>query len=199
MNSSAEKQSLTNRKKELKREHAAMLSHVELLHGLAQISNARIRMFIDAIQCQRAKGTTAEDTMQAVRQAMCDAASLEPKARMLWDVNREVDMFVWGPMQLFFCVAWAFLQRYRYLKRRYPEVTLDDLERFIEGNRAGLDAAEELRNWILHPGHNRSPDDAMGKLFAVGGAPGNIYPQAMVNSLLALADRFTEMLGDEAS
>ena len=199
MNNFPQNKSKTNRKKEIKKEHAAILSHIDLLRGLALISNARIRKFIDAVQEQRAKGTAEEDMLQAVRQAICQTASIEPKARMLWDANREVDVFVWGPMQLFFCVATAFLQRYRYLKSRCPEVTLNDLESYIAENRDGLDAAETLRNWVLHPGYNRRPDDAMENLFAVGGTPGNAYPQEMVNRLLHLAVRFSEVLGDEAN
>ena len=189
--------SKTRRKKELRREHAAMLSHFELMHGLAVISNARIRRFIEAVQDQRDKGTSDEDMLDVVRKAVCHSESIELKARMLWDANREVDLFVWGPMQLFFCLATAFLRRYGYLKTRYPDVVLEDLERYIEDNRAGLEAAETLRNWVLHPGHNRRPDDAMEELFAAGGPPGNAYPQEMVNRLLDLAARYSEVLGDE--
>ena len=33
-------------------------------------------------------------------------------------------------------------------------------------------------------GYARRPDDAMELLFAAGGAPGNTYPQEMVNRLV---------------
>ena len=175
-----------------------MLSHHELLHGLALISNKRLREFIDAIRNQRANKVAREDILDAVRQQMCQVASIDPKARIPWDANREVDLYAWGPMQLFFCVAWAFLDRYRYLKRLYPELVHAALDRYIMENGAGLDAAKKLRDWVLHPGYSRQPDDAMEMLFAAGGAPGNTYPQVMVNRLLELTSNFLEQLRDQA-
>ena len=99
---------------QLKREQAAMLSHYELMHGLALISNLRLRKYLGLIEAQRAKKTVEEDPLDTLRKAMRQEASIKPKARMLWDENREIDLYTWGPLQLFFCVAWAFLDKYRY-------------------------------------------------------------------------------------
>lgn len=185
------------KKKQLKREYAAILSHYELLRGLALISNTRLRRFMDAVQYQRDNKTPGEDIMHTIRQSICQSASLEPKSRMPWDADREVILYSWGPFQLFFCVAWAFIDRYRSLKRLHPEIAMYDLDHYLEENQAGLDATWKLRNWVLHPGHARRPDDAMEMLFAVGGTPGNTYPQEMANRLLDLVARFLEHLGDK--
>ena len=96
---------------QLKREQAAMLAHYELMHGLALISNLRLRKYLGLIEAQRAKKTVEEDPLETLRKAMRQEASIKPKARMLWDDNREIDLYTWGPLQLFFCVAWAFLDK----------------------------------------------------------------------------------------
>ena len=79
---------------------------------------------------------------------MRQEASIKPN-RMLWDENREIDLYTWGPLQLFFCVAWAFLDKYRYLSAQHPNLVFADLDRYIEENRAGLDATRDLRDWVL--------------------------------------------------
>ena len=123
-----------------------MLSHYEVLRGLAIISNLRLRKSIDAIQDERAKKASQEDMLHAVRQSVRQEASTDPKARMLWDANRELNLYSWGPMQLFFCVAWAFLGRYRYLRNQHPDLVFADLDRYIEENSAGLEATRNLRD-----------------------------------------------------
>ena len=183
---------------QLKREQAAMLSHYELMHGLALISNLRLRKYLGLIEAQRAKKTVEEDPLETLRKAMRQEASIKPKARMLWDENREIDLYTWGPLQLFFCVAWAFLDKYRYLSAQHPNLVSADLDRYIEENRAGLDATRDLRDWVLHPGGSRQPDSAMEMLFSAGGAPGNAYPLEMVNRLVNLAAKFLEQLGERA-
>ena len=174
-----------------------MRSHYELLRGLAIISNLRLRKYLDAIQDHRAKKTPQEDMLHAVRKSIRQEASIDPKARMLWDANRELDLYAWGPMQLFFCVGWAFLDRYRYLRNQHPDLVFADLDRYIEENSAGLEATRNLRDWVLHPGGSRQPDSAMEMLFSAGGAPGNAYPQEMVNRLVELAAKFLRQLGDQ--
>ena len=175
-----------------------MLSHYELMRGLALISNLRLQKYLGLIKAQRAKKTAEEDLMDALRQAVRQEASINPKARMLLDENREIDLYTWGPMQLFFCVAWAFLGRYRYLRAQHPNLVSADLDRYIEENSAGLDAARNLRDWVLHPGGSRQPDSAMEMIFSAGGAPGNAYPQEMVHRLVDLAAKFLEQLGEQA-
>ena len=185
------------KKKQLKKEYAAILSHYHLLNGLRLISNARLRRFLDAVQYQRDNPTSNEDMLRTIRRSLCQSAALTPKARMLWDADREVDLYAWGPFQLFFCVAWAVIDKYRYLTRLHPELAVSDLDHYLKENQAGLDATWKLRNWVLHPGHARRPDDAMELLFAAGGAPGNTYPQEMVNRLVDLVAGFLEHLNDQ--
>ena len=55
---------------QLKREQAAMLSHYELMHGLALISNLRLRKYLGLIEAQRAKKTVEEDPLETLRKAM---------------------------------------------------------------------------------------------------------------------------------
>ena len=185
------------KRKQLKKEYAAILSHYHLLNGVRLISNARLRRFLDAVRYQRDNATSGEDMLHTIRRSLCQSASLTPKARMPWDADREVDLYAWGPFQLFFCIAWAVVDRYRYLTRLHPELAFSDLDRYLKENQAGLDATWNLRNWVLHPGYARRPDDAMELLFAAGGAPGNTYPQEMVNRLVDLVAGFLEHLNGQ--
>ena len=175
-----------------------MLSHYELMRGLAVISELRLRKYLELLEDQRARDRTADEALRAVRQAIREEASVEPKARMLFDADRELDLYAWGPLQLFFCVAWAYLDRYRYLRNRHPELAFPDLDRYIAENRAGLDATRTLRNWVLHPGARRRPDDAMTTLFSVRDGWRTAYPLDLVNRLVPLAGRFLEQLRDRA-
>ena len=185
------------KKKQLKKEYAALLSHYHLLAGLRLLSNARLRQFLDAVQYQRDNPTSGEDMLRTIRRSLCQSRHLVPKARMLWDADREVDLYAWAPFQLFFCVAWAVIDRYRHLKRLHPELAFSDLDQYLNAHHAGLDATRTLRNWVLHPGYARLPDNAMEMLFAAGGAPGNTYPQEMVNRLVALVAGFLEHLNGQ--
>ena len=185
------------KRKELKREYVAILSHYQLLRGLALISNMRIRQFLDVVQSEGRDKATTEDGMNVIRQKICQVAGLQPRARMLLDVPREIDAYVWVPMQLFFCAAWALVQRYRYLKGRHPELLFTDLDGYIEENSSAFDAVRNLRDWVLHPGYARKADDAMEVLFfGADGKPVNSHPQDIVNQLLALAAKFLGRLNE---
>ena len=190
----------TNRERglQLKREQAAMLSHYMLMRGLFLIWHIRFGMYLDLIEDQRARKTAEEDSMDALRQAVRQEASIKPKARMLLDADREIDLYAWGPMQLFFCVAWAFLDRYRYLRAQHPNLVFADLDRYIEENSTGLEAIKKLRDWMLHPGGLRRPDDAMKMLFSVRDGMKTAYPLEMMNRLVGLAARFLEQLSGQA-
>ena len=182
----------------LKREQAAMLSHYVLMSGLTLISDFRLQKYLGLIGAQRVKKTAEEDPLDALRQAVRQEASLNPKARMLLDADREIDLYAWGPMQLFFCVAWAFLDRYRYLRAQHPNLVFADLDRYIEENSTGLEAIKKLRDWMLHPGGLRRPDDAMKMLFSVRDGMKTAYPLEMMNRLVGLAARFLEQLSGQA-
>ena len=186
------------RAKHLRKEHAAMRSHYALMRGLALISDIRIRPYLDLIEDQRAKKQTEDVALREIRQAIRQKASIDPKARMLLDADREVDLYAWGPIQLFFCVALAYLDRYRYLRDHDPELVFADLDRYIEENRDGLDATRKLRDWVLHPGGRRRPDDAMVMLFSVRDGWRNAYPLELVNRIVELAREFLEQLGGQA-
>ena len=183
---------------QLKREQAAMLSHYELMRGIFLIWQIRFGKYLDLIEDQRARNAPVDESMHAVRQAIRQEASIDPKARMLLDADREVDLYVWGPMQLFFCVAWAYLDRYRYLRDQDPNLVFADLDRYIEENSAGLDAIKKVRDWMLHPGGLRQPDDAMKMLFSVRDGMKTAYPLEIMNHLDGLAARFLEQLSGQA-
>ena len=57
-----------------------MLSHYELMHGLALISNLRLRKYLDLIEAQRAKKTVEEDPLDTLRKAMRQEASINPRS-----------------------------------------------------------------------------------------------------------------------
>ena len=175
-----------------------MLSHYELMRGLALISQIRQARYVNLIGEERSKGRTGDEVLRAVRQATREEISIKPKGRVFFDAERELDLYAWGPMQLFFCVAWAFLDRYRYLRDRHPDLVCDDLDRYIEENRAGLDATRTVRNWVLHPGIRRHPDDAMAMLFSVRDGWRTAYPVNIVNRLVELAGTFLEQLRERA-
>ena len=185
------------RAKQLRKEHAAMLSHYALMRGLVIISDIRLGKYFNLVEDQRAKEQTEDEALRAIRQAIREEASLDPKARMLFDVDRELDLYAWGPMQLFFCVACAYLDRYQYLRDQHPNLAFADLDRYIEENSAGLNAIKELRDWVLHPGTSRLPDKAMVMLFSVQDGWSTAYPLKMVYRLLDLAAKFLEMLGGQ--
>ena len=175
-----------------------MLSHYELMRGLAVISELRLKRYLDLLEDQRARNRTEDESLRAVRQAVREEASVEPKARMLFDADRELDLYAWGPLQLFFCVALAYLDRYRYLRARNAELAFPELDRYIAENQDGLDATRTLRDWVLHPGARRRPDDAMTTLFSVRDGWRTAYPLELVNRLVPLAGRFLERLRERA-
>ena len=185
-------------RKQLREELLAMLSHYELMRGLALISEIRQVRYLNLLGEERSKGRTGDEALRTVRQATREQMTINPKGRVFFDAERELDLYAWGPMQLFFCIAWAFLDRYRYLRDRHSDLVCDDLDRYIEENRAGLDATRTVRNWVLHPGIRRHPDDAMAMLFSVRDGWRTAYPVDIVNRLVELAEKFLEQLNERA-
>ena len=175
-----------------------MLSHYELMCGLALISEIRLVRYLDLLGDQRSQGRTGDEALRAARQTTREELAIKPKARVFFDADWELDLHAWGPMQLFFCVAWAFLDRYRYLRGQQPDLVYDDLDRYIEENRAGLNATRKVRDWVLHPGIRRRPDDAMVMLFSVRDGWQTAYPVDIVNRLVELAEKFLEQLRERA-
>ena len=186
------------RRNQLREELLAMLSHFELMRGLALISEIRQVRYLDLLGEQRSQGRTGDEALRAARQATREELAIKPKARVFFDADWELDLHAWGPMQLFFCVAWAFLDRYRYLRGQQPDLVCDDLDRYIEENCAGLDATRKVRDWVLHPGIRRRPDDAMVMLFSVRDGWQTAYPVDIVNRLVDLAEKFLEQLRERA-
>ena len=185
------------RARQFREEMFAMLSQYELMRGLALISDIRVRKYLGLLEVERSKRRSVDEELRAVRKAVRQDASIETKARMIFDEDRELDLYVWGPLQLFFCVAWAYLDRYRYLRNRYPSLAFADLDKYMEENGTGLDAIKKLRDWVLHPGVGRRPDDAMVMLFSVRDGWRTAYPLDLVNGLVQLAGKFLEMLGEQ--
>lgn len=183
-----------SKKKQIKKEYVAMLAHYELLQGLALISSIRVRRFLGIVRDEGVEKINTLDGMNLIRGKMFEVASIQPKARMMWDVTREIDSYVFGPMQLFFCVSWAVIDRYRYLANQHPDLVLVELEQYVHINSVSFDAAKKLRDWVLHPGYSRSPDKAMTMFFGNDGTPVNSHPQQIVNRLLALARQLLERL-----
>ena len=63
---------LTDRRRarQLRGEFLAMLSHYELMRGLAVISELRLKRYLDLLEDQRARNRTEDESLQAVRQAV---------------------------------------------------------------------------------------------------------------------------------
>ena len=152
-------------KKQLRKEHAVMLRRYHLFRGLAILSDLRIREYVEVMQELGLKKTETQDDLMAVRELVSlKYMNNGPKARMLLDAYREIDIYIWGPLELCFCAAHVIVERYNRLKKQYPVIALPDLDNYLIDNQAAFEAVKQLRDWALHPGYFRVASDAM-KIF----------------------------------
>ena len=83
-------------RKQFSEELLAMLSHYELMRGLALISEIRQVRYLDLLDEERSQGRTGDEALRAVRQATREEMSIKPKGRVFFDADRELDLLCLG-------------------------------------------------------------------------------------------------------
>ena len=152
-------------KRQMRREFRAFLGHHYTLCGLEILARVRIRQFLEAMQESGIDRIESLDQYDTIRERiLSEGMNNAPKTRMAWDVPKEIDIYVWGPLELFFCSAQAMIDRYNHLKALYPELAFPRLDNYIDDNQSVLDAVENLRDWVTHPGHMREAHDALAEI-----------------------------------
>ena len=142
-----------------------MLKHLHLLRGLGILCVLRAEEDREVLQELGIKSGDTEAEVMAIRkQLRLKYMKGGPKARMLFDEFREIDMYTGGPIILFLCIAQAMVKRYQYLKNAYPDIGLPALDRYLIDNKGIFDAVQNLRDWVLHPGNSRREEHAVETL-----------------------------------
>ena len=152
-------------KKQLRREFRAFLGHHYTLCGLDVMARIRVRQFLEALREARDEHSATDDQIQAVRaRILSEHMNGAVKARMAWDVPKEIDTYVWGPIELFFCSAQAMIDRYEQLKAEHPELAFRRLDDYISENKSIFDSVGNLRDWVTHPGYSRNAHEALAEI-----------------------------------
>lgn len=181
----------------LRRELRAMQRHLAMLRGLILLTELRFSEH-EAVK-QELGITTIEgrepiDTFRNLLQTKYMPG--DPKARMLFDQFQEIDLYVSGPLELYFCLAQAMVGRYRHLASEDPTLSHPDLDRFLIANAPAFDAVVNLRDWVLHPGYSRQSDKAASMLWGENGEPVGDHPYTIVVSLFNLFGEVIENLNE---
>ncbi len=186
-------------KRRLRREHRSMQRHLALLRGLILLTELRFSEH-DAVT-KELDITTFEgrEQIQAYRNLLqTKYMSGATKARMLFDEFQEIDLYVSGPLELFFCLAQAMVERYRRLTAEDPTLRHPDLDSYLISNASAFDAVMNLRDWVLHPGRTRQSNKAVSMLWDESGESVGDHPYTIVARLLNLFAEFSENLNELA-
>ena len=108
------------------------------------------------------------------------------KARMLFDEFDGIDLYIAGPLDMFFCLADALVDRYQLLAREEPTLCHPGFERYLSANRPAFDAVHNLRDWVIHPGYSRQPGKAESAFWNERGEPVADHPYTITVRLLQL-------------
>ena len=180
-------------KRQLRREFRAFLGHHHTLCGLEILARVRIRQFLEAMRKSRLERIEAFEQYEAIRERiLSEHMKNAPTARMEWDVPKEVDVYIWGPLELFFCSAQAMIDRYDHLKGLHPELVFPHLDQYISDNKSVFDAVENLRDWVTHPGYSRDAHHALAQIRREYEDRGIGHFYEVVRSLLELYRQFLE-------
>ena len=179
------------KERQLRREWLSLRTHYFMLGGLATFAMIRMRDYVEALE------TIGEDTPETLEKAnairqyiLSQHIKKRPMSRMLYDQYTEIDLYSAAPFELFFCAAQAFVEKYQILKSQHHLLSFPELDSYIKDNQESFDAVANLRDWVLHPGHRRNPDDAMAVLFSERAKTHSGNPYDMIQRLLDLYGKF---------
>ena len=176
-----------------------MQRHLALLRGLILLTELRLSEH-DAVK--KELGLTAiedREQLHALRTLLqTKYMPGDTKARMLFDQIQEIDLYVTGPLELYFCLAQGMVDKYRHLTADDPTLCHPELDSYLIANAPAFDAVVNLRDWILHPGYSRQSDKAVSMLWDENGEPVRDHPYAIVARLFELFGEFMENLDEFA-
>ena len=186
-------------KRRLQREHRAMQRHLALLRGLILLTELR---FSEHESVKKELGITTiegSEPLHGLRTLLRNKYMPGgTKARMLFDEFREIDFYVTGPLELYFCLAQAMVERYRRLTAEDPTLCHPKLDRYLTANASAFDAVKNLRDWLLHPGYSRQTDKAASMFWDESGEPIADHPYAISARLFELFGEVAKNLDEFA-
>ena len=176
-----------------------MQRHLALLRGLILLTELRI-LEHDAVKKELGI-TTGEgrEQLSALRTLLkTKYMPGDTKARLIYDEFQEIDMYVAGPLELYFCLVQAMVERYQLLASEDPTLSHPDLDRYLISNAPAFDAVMDLRDWVLHPGYSRQTDEAVSRLWGENGEPVADHPYTIAARLFQLLREVVENLDEFA-
>ena len=176
-----------------------MQRHLGLLRGLIFLTELRLSEH-DAVKKELGITTVeGREPLYALRTLLqTKYMPGDAKARMLFDEFQEIDLYVTGPLELYFCLAQAMVERYRYLTADDPILCHPDLDSYLIANAPAFDAVVNLRDWVLHPGYSRQSDKAVSMLWGENGEPVGDHPYTIAARLFQMFGEFMENLDEFA-
>ena len=176
-----------------------MQRHLAMLNGLILLYELRLTE-LDAVQRELGDLPIENESRWQVKPVLAKLkAEFMPghtKARMLFDEFSEIDLYVAGPLDLFFCLADAMVDRYKLLAREEPALCHQGLERYLSANRPAFDAVHNLRDWVIHPGYSRQPQKAESEFWNDRGELVADHPYAIAARLLQLFGEVVNKLNE---
>ena len=106
-----------------------MQRHLTLLRGLILLTELRLSEH-DAVKKELGITTVeGREPLYALRSLLqTKYMPGDTKARILFDEFQEIDLYVTGPLELYFCLAQALVDRYRHLTADDPTLCHPDLD-----------------------------------------------------------------------
>ena len=182
-------------KRRLRREHRAILRHLTLLRGLVLLTELRFKEQ-DAVLGEL--GITKLEGKEVLYRSRDLLRTKympgDTKARMLFDEFQEIDLYITGPLELFFTLAQAMIEWYRKLTAEDPTLCHPALECYLIANASAFDAVKNLRDWLTHPGISRRTDDAVSMFWDEDGEPVADHPYTISARLLQMFGEVAEKI-----
>ena len=182
-------------KRRLRREHRAILRHLDLLRGLILLTELRLEEQDTVMMELGITRLEGRETLSTFRTSLrTKSMPGDIKARMLFDEFQEIDLYITAPLELFFALAQAMVERYRKLTNEDPTLCHPELESYLIANARAFDAVKNLRDWLLHPSHSRQTDMAASMFWDNDGNPVAEHPYAISARLLQLFEEFANKI-----